>query len=48
MLLLAYYKCMIIRNREYSFLCNSNRRFYDVFQEIEKGAHDGLLFESKP
>jgi hypothetical protein len=38
MLLLAYYKCMIIRNREYSFLCNSNRRFYDGFQKIEKGA----------
>ncbi len=32
----AYYKYIIIRNREYLFLCNSNHRFYENFQNIKK------------
>ena len=40
-------KYIIIRNREYSFLCNSNYSFYENFQKVEKGALHGLLFESK-
>ena len=47
MLFSAYYKYIIIRNREYLFLCNSNYPFYENFQKVNKGALIGLLFESK-
>lgn len=47
MLFSAYYKYIIIRNREYLFLYNSNHRFYENFQNVKKGALSGLLFESK-
>ena len=36
MLFSAYYKYMIIRNREYLFLCNSNYSFYENFQKVKK------------
>ena len=36
MLFSAYYKYIIIRNREYLFLCDSNHRFYENFQNIKK------------
>ena len=36
MLFSAYYKYIIIRNREYLFLYNSNHRFYENFQNVKK------------
>ena len=44
---ICFFQHTIIRNREYLFLCNSNHRFYENFQNVEKGALHGLLFESK-